>query len=128
MTETDISLWKAYCEVGDYFSRLGGSGRYAGFDEYHIPALVLIMALEKVGHSTEMRNATRCLLPQNLWQQTNNLPERVKAIIEDSDFSEQSQLLGFVEYVSSVYKKKAPVEADRWELFIKELKELGWHI
>jgi len=37
MTRAENALWSALAEAVDYFARLGGSGRYEGFQEYHIP-------------------------------------------------------------------------------------------
>jgi hypothetical protein len=119
-------LWSAYCEVGDYFSRLGGSGRRAGFSEHYIPSLVLILALEKsepiIGHE----DALRSLLPSWIWTDTSGLPDRVSIMIDGLTAGGTNELRKFVEFVNSVYQKSSGNELTLWLDFLDKVEELGW--
>lgn len=121
-------LWNACAEAEDYFSRLGGSGTYPGFSEYHVPGLVLILAYEKVGPHVGQDGALRHLLPEQIWKETDGLPERVSKIVDRLLTAESDDLHEFAEYVSSVYEKKSADEAELWRLFVKNLEGLGWRI
>ena len=41
-----------FSEVSDYFSRLGGAGRYNGFQEWHPPVMTIGCGLEAAGKYT----------------------------------------------------------------------------
>lgn len=121
-------LWRAYCEAGDYFSRLGGSGRYAGFNEYHIPGLVLILALEKIGLNKSNEQMFRCLLPSMMWTETDGLPDRITTIIHSLRAKQPEDLREFVDYVTGVYAKHSGDEFGMWAEFLNKLGELGCRI
>jgi hypothetical protein len=118
-------LWKACSEAEDYFAHLGGSGRYSGFNDFHIPALVLITALEKIGISNDFNEPASRLLPKKLWTETGDLQERVRRIVDGLTYSEPDQMREFIEYVSRKYEEKEPDQLVGWEKFLKEIKELG---
>ncbi len=40
MNENEKHLWLALCELGDYFSRLGGAARYFNISESEIPLYI----------------------------------------------------------------------------------------
>ena len=121
-------LWRAYCEAGDYFSRLGGTGRYAGFNEYHIPGLVLILAVEKIGWDKSHDQSLRGLLPPKAWTETDGLPERIMTIIDNLQAKQPSDLREFVEYISGVYQKHSSDEFAMWTEFLSKVGEVECRI
>lgn len=128
MTLYQQILWNACSETEDYFSRLGGSGRYPGFNEYHIPALVLILALEKIEPNGSPNDALRRLLPERMWNETDGLPCRVSKTLNKLVSAELGSLREFVEYVNNSYQETAPNELVFWRDFLEKVEGLGWHI
>jgi hypothetical protein len=47
MTKDSQELWKAHCELGDYFSRLGGSARYINMSESEIPLYIATHLMQR---------------------------------------------------------------------------------
>ena len=47
MTKDSQELWKALCELDDYFSRLGGSARYSNMSESEIPLYVVARLMQR---------------------------------------------------------------------------------
>ena len=118
-------LRMAYNEAGDYFSRLGGSGRYQGFSEDHIPTLVLLIALNKIW-SIEDVNGLKSLLPSHMWNQTDQLPDKIEAIISGLNIQQFEDMSGFIDFVTGVYQKH-PSELKRWEHVLSEIDLFRHH-
>ena len=77
-------LWKCLGECQDYFARLGGSGRYESYREWHSPCLVLMSFLES--HNSEeyiRRKRVELDLPEQLWEKTDGLPAKIKTLLKD---------------------------------------------
>jgi hypothetical protein len=120
-------LWQALSETSDYFSLLGGSGRYSGFHEYHIPALVFILALENTGLRRDRRSGLRELIPERMWTETDDLVDRIDTILKRLTTTDREALPGFVNYVKTRYRDSSPDDSDRWVRFVHAVEEMGWH-
>jgi hypothetical protein len=118
LNSEDKALWLAYSEVGDYFARLGGGGRWPGFSEHYIPTLVLLMALRKIDR--EMAGDFDYLLPPQMWKATGNLPERISGIIGEMDIQKFSDLRGFINFVSSSFQDHTR-ELTQWQKVVDEI-------
>ena len=95
--------------AGDYFSRLGGSGRYQGFMHWHIPALLLLVSSDEIGS---------CLLPEAIWSDTDQLPAQMKSMLQDS-FIPKDALLQFIEASNQrLSKLNNPREVEGWNQFL----------
>ena len=97
-------LWKCLGECQDYFAQLGGSGRYEGYREWHSPCLVLMMFLES-HHSEEFirRKRIELDLPEQLWEKTDGLPLRIKALLKDKPVTRE-MLTEFIDQVKEKMK------------------------
>lgn len=97
-------LWKCLGECQDYFARLGGSGRYESYREWHSPCLVLMMFLES--HNSEefiRRKRAELALPEQLWEKTDGLPLRIKALLKDEPVTRE-MLTEFIDQVKEKMK------------------------
>lgn len=65
-------------DVADYFSRLGGSGRYQGFREWHIPAIVVLVLVGINPQKEDFFNLEESkLINPQIWRDTDKLPEKI---------------------------------------------------
>jgi hypothetical protein len=119
MDTEDKALWLAYSEVGDYFARLGGGGRWQGFSEHYIPTLVLLIALRKIDR--EMAGDFNYLLPPQMWEATDNLSEKISEIIGEMDIQNFSDLRGFINFVSSSFQDH-PRGLKQWRKVVGEIE------
>lgn len=95
--------------AGDYFSRLGGSGRYQGFMHWHIPALVLLMSAGEAGSG---------LLPEAMWSDTDQLPAQISSKLQDT-FIPKDAFLQFIEASNPrLSKLNNPRELEGWNYFL----------
>ena len=97
-------LWKCLGECQDYFAQLGGSGRYESYREWHSPCLVLMMFLES-HHSKEFirRKRIELDLPEQLWEKTDGLPLKIKALLKDQPVTRE-MLTEFIDQVKEKMK------------------------
>lgn len=120
-------LWKAFQKSNDYFSRLGGAGRYDGFQEYDIPALVVILLCEHLLLIKETSSSLRIFLPIDMWKKTDDLPEKVSNIISDIKLTtikdKISLLKDFIDYFNSRNIKR--LESLNW---VKLQEEINHHL
>jgi hypothetical protein len=119
LNSKDKALWLAYSEVGDYFARLGGSGRWQGFSEHYIPTFVLLIALRKIDR--KMAGDFDHFLPPQMWEATNNLSERISGIIGEMDIQKFSDLRGFINFVSTSFQDH-PRELAQWQKVVDEIE------
>lgn len=97
-------LWKCLGECQDYFAQLGGSGRYESYREWHSPCFVLMMFLES--HNSEefiRRKRIELDLPEQLWEKTDGLPLRIKALLKDEPVTRE-MLTEFIDQVKEKMK------------------------
>lgn len=96
--------------AGDYFSRLGGSGRYQAFMNWHIPALVLLVSVGEIGSD---------LLPEAMWSDTDQLPAQIKLTLQDAIIPKDA-LLQFIEASDQrLSKLNNPREVEGWNYFLR---------
>ena len=96
--------------AGDYFSRLGGSGRYQGFMHWHIPALLLLVSVGEIGNG---------LLPEAMWSDTDQLPAQMKSMLQDA-FISKDAFLQFIEASNQrLSKLNNPRELEGWNYFLE---------
>ena len=101
--------------AGDYFSRLGGSGRYQGFMNWHIPALVLLVSAGESGSS---------LLPDAIWSDTDRLPEQIKEMLKGV-FIPSDTCLQFIETSSLRLSRLNNLkEIEGWNCFLEDASPL----
>lgn len=118
-------LNKCINEAQDYFARLGGSGRYEGFSEWHSFALVLITLLElKEPSAIIQRIKIEQSLPDSLWIKTDGLPSTIKKILVNQVVSREEieqYVLKSTEYLTKVSR---PNELSDWFSFLDAIKKL----
>lgn len=114
-------LWKCLGECHDYFARLGGSGRYEGYREWHAPCLVLMTLLETRNSKDFIRQKVQELdLPEKLWERTDGLPAKIKALL--SGESVTMEMLGeFIDQVKEKMKNEVR-ERSGWISFTNAIK------
>ena len=115
-------LWKCLAECQDYFARLGGSGRYESYREWHSPCLVLMVLLETQNSNEFIRRKRMELdLPEQLWEKTDGLPVKIKALLKDEVVTQEA-LSEFIDQV----KEKMKIEVRErfgWIGFTNALKQ-----
>lgn len=75
-------------EVDGYFGRLGGSGRYMGFDEWHVPALILLLISGVDPTSKDfLQSKESYLVSPSLWRETDSLVEKTRRGLTDFTMS-----------------------------------------
>ena len=97
-------LWKCLGECQDYFAQLGSSVSYESYREWHSPCLVLMMFLES--HNSEefiRRKRIELDLPEQLWEKTDGLPLKIKALLKDEPVTRE-MLTEFIDQVKEKMK------------------------
>lgn len=99
--------------AGDYFSQLGGSGRYEGFMHWHIPAMVFLILINEDGGD---------LIPRSMWEKTDQLPNRIKARLQGSTYS-ADDISQFIQIMSTKINKIGDErEIKGWMGFLSQIK------
>ena len=117
----EAKLWQVTAEVDDYFRRLGGSGCYPGYCDWHVPALVLL-AIDQLVMTDEKQYefAVRNLISHSMWEKTGGLPTRAINLINVGEFTSDS-MAWYVDYVSARYPMKySSREKDGWKNFLHD--------
>jgi hypothetical protein len=118
-------LFKCIDEAQDYFARLGGSGRYEGFCEWHPFALVLITLLElKEPSAIIQRIKIEQSLPDKLWNQTDGLPSFITRLLVNQVVNREAieeYVLKSTEYLTKVC---SPRELSDWMSFVESIRKL----
>lgn len=117
-------LWRPLIHVGDYFARLGGSGRFDSFYEWHCPGLVLMCCLE-LNAPLDVFNEVKSDsdISEKLWTQTNGLSNDVKAILSQSTIGKEDIEQFIVEVTKRIEKNTEPrPELRRWLAFVDSFK------
>ena len=122
--QKDHVLWKLCSDIQNHFSLMGGSNRYVGFDNFHIPAVLLIVILE---HNAPMREAKqlRSLLPAVLWMNHAVVIEKASQAIKHFDAFDSFVIERFLTHFSKKFKN-SKLLSNKWEVFLRQVKELGW--
>lgn len=117
-------LWKCLDEAQDYFARLGGSGRYSSFMEWHPFALVLLTVLELKEPSVIIqRIKIEQSLPDQLWEKTDGLPTLIKRQMTDMAVTKE-MIEEFVSRATDYLSKLSrPDELSEWDSFVNSIKD-----
>jgi hypothetical protein len=107
-------------EADEYFRRLGGSGRYDGFRDWHIPALTLLVVtgLDPDSHEFLLSRESHSISPR-LWRETDDLPSRLAARARSLTFSQ----LEFETYLRFSFEFVATTSAREcleWSRFLSD--------
>ena len=114
--EQVTTLWRVTEEIDDHFARLGGVGRYTGFNEWHVPALILLLISGVDPMSKNfLQSKESYLISPRLWRETDNLLVTTKRDL--CDFKMKSA--AFHAYLNGVTKRLCDISSDPEEL-------LGW--
>ncbi len=125
LMKEEMILVKCIDEAQDYFARLGGSGRYEGFCEWHPFAFVLITLLELKEPSTIIqRIKIEQSLPDKLWNQTDGLPSAIRKLLANQIVGKdaiEEYILKSTEFLTKVSR---PSEMADWLSFVETIKKL----
>ncbi len=112
---TDQLLHAELDEINDYFSHLGGSGQYAGFYNWHVPALLLLI-ITGTDPSDENFYETEdsLVISPRMWRETDGLPKKLATKLKGVNFPPQE----INSFIATTTKKIAD---------FSEIRELfGW--
>jgi hypothetical protein len=120
-----VRLWYATADIDDYFRRLGGSGCYPGYCDWHVPALVTLVLDHYMCHQSHLDQrrfeyAVKDLISYRMWEQTDGLPKRAVELMtklepkpEDTDW--------FINHVTERYPMAySSKEKEGWADFLEQ--------
>ncbi len=113
-------VWKALCEMGDYFSRLGGAGRPWNFADSEIQTYIICVLLRKYDSNFSFDNYVDCDLAYPTQDGIKNLLEKIDGLLSEIEIDEStiSLLNEFWDYYND--KLKITEKTKRWD----EVKKL----
>jgi hypothetical protein len=112
-------------QSADYFAQLGGSGRYPSYKEWHSAAIVFLLSAGFApANYSQVDQLPYSLLPNKLWLETGQLPQKIYARLNQKDynendrhafsvwistqvqksFSDRSEFIGWIEFLSNFEK------------------------
>ena len=114
--EQVAKLWMVSGKVDDYFLRLGGSGRYEGFNHWHVPALLLLLisGLDPT-KSDFLQSRESELISPRLWRESGDLVVDTKRDLSSLKMSPAA----FNAYLNQVTKRLCDFNSESGQL-------LGW--
>ena len=109
----------------DYFGRLGGSGRYANFNDWHAAGLVLLIATGvKPPQSPEWNKIYdgSDYLPSAVWRKTDNMPYQVFEKLKDIEITPSifDEFVGYVKYQLRKNQQNGKEQLSQFESFLAE--------
>jgi predicted CopG family antitoxin len=110
--------------ANDYFGRMGGSGRYGRFMDWHPAGLVLMIATGVTppdSHNFSLVHDGSIYLPSEIWRQTDTMPQQVYEKLKDVKI-ERSEFDEFIHFISEGLKKLHPNELKGFNSFLEENK------
>lgn len=122
--DKQVIFWRLVSDAYDYFSKLGGSGRYSGFEEWHPMALVtmLISGVTPPTNFSDFNNS-HDLLPESIWFKTDGLPKKLFYQILDKEILPNS-LNEFLIFSDQYINKFSKNDQLRWNSFLTTLKNV----
>lgn len=118
-------LWYATVDIDDYFRRLGGSGCYPGYCDWHVPALMTLALDHHVSHQNQadqrhFEYAIKNLISHRMWEETDGLPKRaVELVIKLEPKPEDTEW--FIDHVTDRYPMAySSHEKEGWAEFLKQ--------
>lgn len=123
-SDKQVIFWRLVSDAYDYFSKLGGSGRYSGFEEWHPMALVVLLIsgvipprdlskLEQLHH----------LLPESMWFKTDSLPKKILDQILNNEVLPGS-LNEFLEFSDQYISKFSSTDQSKWNSFLSAVRNV----
>ncbi len=115
--------WYLLCDANDYFARLGGSGRYSGFREWHPIALIalLISGTKPPLMASGMRELHE-ELPRSMWLETGGLPTKLDSKLVEKNIT-ADDLNDYLMYCKKYIEKLNPSDRSRLEETIEKIKK-----
>jgi hypothetical protein len=114
MSDQLNNLFKSADDVQHYFRALGGANQYPGFMNWHIPAFVILLHMNKPNSK---------LLPEGIWRGTDNIQNKTRSQLMDNP-PEPQDIAEFIAVTNKqVMKFKDPRESSNWNSFCELLKE-----
>lgn len=104
----------------EYFAKLGGSGRYPNYKEWHSAALVYILSADiPPPNFCQIEKPPYTLLPRNLWLETDHLPSKIYQRLNQKIFNEKNRA-DFANCISAQIQKSFsdPEELIGWAKFL----------
>ncbi len=114
--------WYLLCDANDYFARLGGSGRYSGFREWHPIALIalLISGTKPPLTASSMRELHE-ELPRGMWLETGGLPTKLDSKLNQKNITVEN-LDDYLMYCKKYIEKLDSVDRCNWNKFVDAIK------
>lgn len=81
-------LWHATADIDDYFRRIGGSGCYPGYCDWHVPALMTLvldhyMCYQSQVDERRFEHSVKSLISHHMWEQRDGLPHRAVELVNE---------------------------------------------
>ena len=121
-------LWYATADIDDYFRRLGGSGCYSGYWDWHVPALMTLALDHHVSHQNQadqrhFEYAIKNLISHRMWEETDGLPQRALALVAKHDPTPDD-----IEWFTHQVTERYPMaygrhEKDDWKRFLERWQQ-----
>ena len=125
MKETFQNItWRALCELGDYFSRLGGAGRPMGFIESDIPAYIVCKVLLRFDDSVDLETYISSDLSYPQREDISILTAKVDNILLEIPYEDFS--FSYIKEFWNYYDKKLKAidKSKEWKKLEEEIDNL----
>ena len=120
MNENEKNLWLALCELGDYFSRLGGAARYFNMSESEIPLYIGCALAERYFPSFDKRDYLDSRFLEAAKPVLDNTNKHIEAVSANNENIVQI-IREFVQYADSRLKND---KSYQWQNFVKWLENV----
>lgn len=81
-------LWRLTAEADEYFRLMGGAGRYAGYRNWHVPALIILLLTGCDPNKPDFLHTEESFqISPDLWRKTDGLPQKLSLKLEGLDFN-----------------------------------------
>ncbi len=118
-------LWYATADVDDYFRRLGGSGCYPGYCDWHVPALMTLVLDHYMCHQSQVDErrfeySVKSLISHRMWEQTDGLPHRAVKLVNEHEPTPEDTVW-FTDHVTERYPMAySSYEREGWADFLEQ--------
>lgn len=81
-------LWRLTAETDEYFRLMGGAGRYAGYRNWHVPALIILLLTGCDPNEPDFLHTEESFqIAPDLWRKADGLPQKLSLKIEGLEFN-----------------------------------------
>ncbi len=81
-------LWRLTAEADEYFRLIGGAGCYAGYRNWHVPALIILLLTGCDPNGPDFLHAEESFqIAPDLWRKTDGLPQKISLKLEGLEFN-----------------------------------------